>query len=187
MAFSKIKFIRNVCRTIDLINYWTGTMGSYVIFLMVLMMTYEVLARYLFNAPTIWSAEMSQYGLCFISMLGGGYAILMDEHVRVDILYQRFSVRRQAVLELCTWWLVLVFSFVLVWKGGEMAVSAFLKGEKSMGFINFPMYPSLALIPIGACLMLLQAVARITRNVLTLVTEVDENKSAISRLHKTEG
>jgi len=186
MASSKFKFVRNVCRTIDLINYWTGTLCSYVIFLMVLMMTYEVICRYLFNAPTVWSGELSQYALCVISMLGGGYAILLDEHVRVDILYQRFSTKRQAAIDLCTWWLVLVFCFVLVWKGGEMAVESYLKGEKSMGFINFPMYPSLAMIPIGACLMLLQAVARITRNVLTLVTEENENKLALSRLHKAE-
>jgi len=183
MASSNFRFVRNICDKIDAINYWAGTLSSYVIVAMVLMMTYEVVCRYVFNAPTIWSAEMNQYALCFISMMGGGYAILKDEHVRVDILYHRFSPRRQAAIDLLTWWLVIVFCIVLMWKGGDMAVEAFIKGEKSMGFINFPMFPSLSLVPIGAFLMLIQAISRLMRHSMTLLASEDENKQTASRLH----
>lgn len=174
VAAEKYQKLTALCACIDSVNIWAGKLSSYVIGIVVLMMSYEVVSRYIFNAPTIWSGELCQYGLCFATMLGGGYTLLVDKHIRVDIIYRKFNFKRRAVIEMATWWIVIVFLLVLIWKGGELAIDAYLGNEKSMTFMEVPMYYSLALVPIGASLLLLQAVARMIRNVLNLIFNREE-------------
>lgn len=164
----KYQKITALCAFIDFINLWAGRLSSYVLGVVVLMMSYEVVSRYVFNAPTIWSGELCQYGLCFATMLGGGYTLMVDQHIRVDIIYRNFNFKRRAVVELLTWWVVIGFLAVLAWKGGELAIDAYLGDEKSMTFLEVPMFYSLSLVPIGAGLLLLQALARMARNVINL-------------------
>jgi len=177
MNVSIFAFIRKTCSLIDLTNIWVGKIASYVIFIMVLMTTYEVIVRYVFNAPTIWSKELTQYGLCIITMLGGGYAILTEQHVRVDILYLKFPLKWQAAIDFFTWWLVILFCGVLIWMGGESAIDALLMDERSMGYLSIPKFPFLSLVVIAGFLMLLQAIARMLRNILTIITGQDEAPS----------
>ena len=167
-----------LCSVIDAINLWIARVLSFVVIVMMLTIVYEVVCRYLFNSPTDWSGEMNQYFFCAISMLGGGYALLVDQHVRVDILYRRFSPKRRAIVELATWWLILIFCFVLMWKGGEMTIEALLKDKRSMTILEFPLFPSLATVPIGAFLIFIQAGARIVLDVVTLATGKDEVSKA---------
>ena len=61
-----------------------------------------------------------------------------------------------------------------MWKGGEMTIEALLKGKKSMTILEFPLFPSLATVPVGAFLIFIQAGARIVLDVLTLATGKDE-------------
>lgn len=149
-------------------------MSSYVIGLIVLMMSYEVVSRYLFNAPTVWSGELCQYGMCFASLLGGGYALIKDQHVRVDIVFRFFNFKQRAFIELATWWVVVLFLLVLIWKGGELTIDAYLGDERSMTLLELPMFYSLAMVPVGAALLLIQTIIRMVRNVLNLLLGQEE-------------
>jgi len=174
MSAEKYQKVRAICEWIDLINLWAGKLSSYVVGLIVLMMSYEVVSRYVFNAPTVWSGELCQYGMCFASLLGGGYTLMQDKHVRVDIIYRLFNFKSRAALELATWWIVILFLLVMIWKGGELAIDAYVGDEKSMTFLELPLFYSLAMVPMGAGLLLLQAVARMVRNVLNLLLNKEE-------------
>ena len=176
------KVIKNACSIIDLISLWTGKAASYVILIMTLLTTYDVVCRYIFNAPNIWAQTIITYGLCILTFFGSGYAVLKDENVRVDIVYLRFPVRVRAGSELVTWLLVYAFCFVIIWKGWETAYEALIQGEKSMGIMEFPMFPTLVLVPIGAMLILLQSIVRNIRNILTLITGQDEVAKALSSI-----
>jgi len=167
-------FWRKICFLVDQLNLWTAKIFGYTVVVLMLLVTYEVICRYLLNAPSDWSGEINQYLLCLMSMLGGGYALLIDQHVRVDIVYRYFSPRRRSVAELATWWLVFLFGLTLLWFGGEIAVEALIKNKKSMSLMEMPLFPSLITVPIGASLILLQAFARMVRCVLTLKTGIDE-------------
>lgn len=174
VAAEKYQKITALCAFIDSVNLWAGKLSSYVIGVVVLMMSYEVISRYVFNAPTIWSGELCQYGLCFATMLGGGYTLMVDKHIRVDIIYRSFNFKKRAVVELITWWVAIAFLLVLIWKGGELTIDAYLGDEKSMTFMEVPMFYSLSLIPIGAGLLLLQVLARMARNILNLLVNKEE-------------
>ena len=183
MEQSKKGFGRKICALIDLTNSWAARIFSYLVIVMMLTISYEVVSRYLFNAPTDWSGEINQYLLCAMSMLGGGYTLLVDQHVRVDIVYRYFSARQRAIIELATWWLLIILCLILIWKGGVAALDALIQGKKSMSILEFPLFPSLVMVPLGAFLLLLQAAARIIRNILSLKTgqeEVGHGKSLFS-------
>jgi TRAP-type mannitol/chloroaromatic compound transport system permease small subunit len=92
--------MRAVCRLIDTFNDW---LGGYVFAPLALpllyVVAYEVISRYVFDAPTDWSYELSYmlYGSFF--MLGAGYTLLKGGHVRTDIFYNNWSFRTRGILD----------------------------------------------------------------------------------------
>jgi TRAP-type mannitol/chloroaromatic compound transport system permease small subunit len=167
-------FWRKACAFVDGLNLWTAKVFCYTSLALTLLVSYEVFCRYLLNSPTDWSGEINEYLLCVMSMLGGGYCLLIDQQVRVDIVYRYFSPKQRSAVELATWWLVIIFCLTIVWCGGQNAIEALVKGKKSMSIMEYPLWPSLFMIPIGALLVLLQALVRMVRSILTLITGFDE-------------
>ncbi len=82
---------------IDRLNTWIGRTAAFLILPLVFVIMYEVISRYLFNSPTRWSNEISQYLLVAVVMLGGAYCLADNEHVNVDIFYRNFTWRTRAV------------------------------------------------------------------------------------------
>ena len=87
------KFIHRI----DSISEWSGRISAWISLPLVVFMAYDVIMRYLFQAPTKWAYEMTwmQYGALF--MLGGAYGLKYKLHVRVDIIYVRWSRRTRAM------------------------------------------------------------------------------------------
>ena len=71
-------------------------------------MVYEVLARKLFNAPTMWAYDMSRFFYGALFMLGAGYALSKGVHIRADFLYRNFKTKTQGRID---FWLYLIILF----------------------------------------------------------------------------
>jgi TRAP-type mannitol/chloroaromatic compound transport system permease small subunit len=71
-------------------------------------MTYEVLARKLFTAPTMWAYDMSRFMYGALFMLGAGYALSKGVHIRADFLYRNFKTKTQGTID---FWLYLTILF----------------------------------------------------------------------------
>ena len=84
---------------IDKISMWFGKAFAWLILLMTLGMSYEVLVRYLFGRPTVWAFDLSymMYGALF--MMAGAYALSRNAHVRADFIYRVWPVRTQAIID----------------------------------------------------------------------------------------
>ena len=80
-------------RVIDAFSEWSGKAVSWLILPLVFSLTYEGIARYLFNAPTLWAYDLSYmlYGAIF--MLGAHYTLQRGAHIRTDMLWEKFSPR----------------------------------------------------------------------------------------------
>src|SRR5688572_30861545 len=107
-----------IAHRIDRISLASGHVTAWLILPMVLSLTYEVVARYLFNAPTMWAYDLTfmLYGTFF--MLGAAFALQRKGHVRTDMYYDRWSPRRQATIDLVCYAVVfLPFVFFLTWTG----------------------------------------------------------------------
>ena len=82
-------------RLVRMIDKFTDTTGTWVAWLnvpLVLAVAYEVFSRYLFNAPTIWSFDVTYmlYGTIF--MLGSAYALHKGAHIRTDFFFEKWSM-----------------------------------------------------------------------------------------------
>jgi TRAP-type mannitol/chloroaromatic compound transport system permease small subunit len=158
--------------TIDRISTFVGKAFAWSIMLLTLVIVWEVVARYVFRAPTGWGFDASYmlYGALF--MMGGAYALSRGAHVRGDFLYRGFSPRTQAALDLV---LYVVFflpgMMALLYSGWKFFELSYAMNERSSFSPDGPIvWPFKALIPVAGILMLLQGAAEIARCVVCLRT-----------------
>jgi TRAP-type mannitol/chloroaromatic compound transport system permease small subunit len=161
--------VSRVLHYIDLLSEWTGKGCSFLIIALSFIEGFEVVARYVFKRPTIWAHETSSMIFGAYIIFGGAYTLYLSGHVNMDLIYVRTSPRGRALLDVITFWLFALFCVVLVWKGGETSWRALETLEHSGSIWNPPMYPIRVVLPTGACLLLLQGIAKFVRDVMTLV------------------
>lgn len=161
---------------IDAINDWVGRVLWSGILVMALLVISEVTRRYIFNAPTVWGAELTQLVFGVYVVLAGGYVMRWGGHVNVDILYNRFRKKTQAVIDICTFSLFFLFCVMMLIYGGSLAWESFSIWEHSNSAWGPPLYPVKMMIPLSALLLLLQGIAKLIRDILTVMGKVDDRR-----------
>jgi TRAP-type mannitol/chloroaromatic compound transport system permease small subunit len=157
--------IKKIVQRIDSISEWSGRIFSWISLPLVLFMSYDVIMRYLFQAPTKWAYEMTWmlYGALFI--LGGAYGLKHKLHVRVDILYNRWSPRTQAIFDLMVY--ILIFFPVFYILISHSIIYAYYSWEVwETSYISYwqpPVYPIKTVMVVGFVLFALQGVAEFLR------------------------
>jgi TRAP-type mannitol/chloroaromatic compound transport system permease small subunit len=163
---------RATIEAIDRIAEWTGTVTAWLIVPMTVAVTWEVVARHFFRAPTIWAFDVTYmlYGAHF--MLGTAYTLMRIGHVRTDMLYQNWSIRRQNLIDAIGYFFfffpAMIFLFYFGW---QEALQSWRVGEVSDASPWRPIvYPFKALIPLTALLLLVQGVAELLKSVYAIRT-----------------
>jgi TRAP-type mannitol/chloroaromatic compound transport system permease small subunit len=156
--------MRSFLKAIDSISEWSGKVVSWLAVGFALVILYEVVSRYIFNAPTIWAMEVSQALYGGYVVLLGAYILREGGHVNVDIIYNRFSPRARAGVSLFTWLIFFLWVSVVMWKGLELGWHSLMIGEREASSFAIPLYPAKLCIPLGAFLLLLQGLAGYIRN-----------------------
>ena len=82
---------------------------------LVVIITYEVFARYVFNAPTVWVYEASYMVNGSAFMLGCGYALYKGAHVRTDIYWEKFSERKKGIIDLISYLVLFFPAMITFW------------------------------------------------------------------------
>ena len=158
------KAIRNYVRFVDSINRVIGLFAMYLVFAMIGILFYSAISKTFFN-PSLWTLEMAQFVMVAYYLLGGGYSMQIDAHVRMDLLYGRWSDRTKAAVDAITV-LFLIFYLVLLLYGALSSTEYALKyGEESYSSWAPRMAPIKIIMCIGITLMLLQVIATFFRNV----------------------
>jgi TRAP-type mannitol/chloroaromatic compound transport system permease small subunit len=154
-------------RTIDATNTAVGRFSQYLVFAMMGVLLFESISRTLFNQPHIWVVEIAQFTMAAYYLLGGGYSMILDGHVRMDLLYGRWSVKTRALVDAITA-IVLFFYLVLLLYGAISSLEYALR----YGQVNYtswapPLAPIKIIMTIGIVLMLLQAIAIFFKDLAT--------------------
>lgn len=163
--------MRELSSRIDALNATIGRAVSFLIFIMIGAIIYEVVARFFFNAPTPWAHDVSGWLQVGYVFLGGAWALQRGFLVRVDVLYQEFPVRVQALIDLTlSTVLFAVFAYIMIKHGTAFAYKSFEMGEISAnGAWRGKVYPAKFMIPIGMALMSLSWFARCVRQTIRLI------------------
>lgn len=157
-------------RFADRLSAWFGKTFGWLVILMTIGMSYEVMVRYLFNAPTPWALDLSfiMYGTLF--MMGGAYTLSRGGHVRGDFLYRTWSARTQAAVDLV---LYVVFFFpgilALVVTGTKYASRSWSYTEVSVNSpAGIPIYQFKTVIVAAGILLLIQGLAQVFRCIMCI-------------------
>jgi TRAP-type mannitol/chloroaromatic compound transport system permease small subunit len=153
---------------IDRLNTWLGRSTGVLAFFVAAAIVYEVAVRHFFNRPTVWANESTIFAACLIYMLAGGWAILEDRHVRIDLFYHHFSDRKRAAVDCMTYPFFALYIVVMLWASFNYAWESVRVGETTMSPWNPPIYPMKVLMTVGLFLILLQGTARLIRNLYLL-------------------
>jgi TRAP-type mannitol/chloroaromatic compound transport system permease small subunit len=157
-------------RIIQRISHIAGVMAAWLIAPLVFATVYEVVARYVFNAPTIWAYEIGYLMTGSGFLLGMAYALSRDAHIRIDVFSVKMSQRTKAVIDIvCYVGLLLPF---LVWLTSVLwrrAMEAIASGEKSgQSAWNPVLWPFRTVFLIAFALLILQVVAEVIKSVRRL-------------------
>jgi len=145
-----------------------------LILVMVSTLTYEVLMRYAFNAPTIWSHEFNTMVFGGYYILGGAFALYYGAHVNMDLLHRRLPLRTRAIIDLFTSILFFIFCIILLWRGFVLAVESVQYLEYSQSMWRPPIYFVKCTVPVAAFLILLQGLAKFVRDLTIAITGEEE-------------
>jgi TRAP-type mannitol/chloroaromatic compound transport system permease small subunit len=156
--------MKRLLAVIDGVSEWSGKLVSFLIVIIMVFLLYEVAMRFLFNAPTIWVHELSLHLFGFFSILAGAYVHLHKQHVKIDIIYLRFSPRTRAVIDTITYLVFFMYMAALLKYGTIIAIrSVELRQIVSPSPLGSPLWPLKVAVPVAAFLLLLQGIADFIR------------------------
>lgn len=156
-------------RWIDALNDRIGRFIMVVLLLaLVGLLVYDIIAPF-FDIYPLWTLESSEFVMVAYFMLGGGYAILHDGHVRMDVFYERWSVRTRALMDSITDLCLISYLLALLYGGVTSASYALKYGQHSQSAWSPPMAPIKIVMVVGIVLTLLQAFSVFIKDIDTLM------------------
>jgi len=155
---------------VDWLTERLGAVVSWLTALLVLLIGYDVIMRYLFNSSSAGIYELEWHLFSMIFLLGAGYALKHDRHVRVDVFYHRMSKKQQAWINLIgTLFLLVPLSVIIIKSGFDFAANSFRLQETSPDPGGLPArFLIKSVIPAGFVFVFLQALAWIMKSIVTL-------------------
>jgi len=154
-----------IIRAIDGFSRITGQLISLTMLFLVLSISYEVVARYFFRAPTVWVFESSTMANGSAFMLGCAYALYKGAHVRTDIFWENYSERTKGIVDLVSYLLLFfpVMITIMVISVDDV-IHSYVTGERSQESLwRAIMWPFRAVIPLSAFLFMIQGASEVLK------------------------
>ena len=157
--------VRAYVRGVDAVNRVVGYCVMYLALVMMGVLLFASLTRYVFNVPFVWIIELAQFLMAAYYILGGGYSMQLDAHVRMDVFYERWTPKTRAFVDSVTAFF-LVFYLIFMMQGGIASSMYSLKyNQPNYSAWAPPMAPIKIIMSVGIGLMLLQAVSILFKDV----------------------
>ncbi|MBB6309592.1 TRAP transporter small permease subunit [Xanthobacter tagetidis] len=155
---------------------------AWIYFIVFLITAYDVAARYIFNSPTVWGADLVIALAGIHYMLSGAGALQRGDHVRIDVIYNMLPARMKFLSDILSDLIIIMVLVALVWFGVAQALPSIHDFETTGTAWNAPtpMVMKIA-IPVGAALMLAQALVNLARRLRGEVGPPAETADATSR------
>lgn len=150
--------IKKLIHWIHITNVRVGAAISWLTFLMAVLITIEVISRYVFKSPTTWSWLINKNLLGLFILYAGVYTLSQDQFIRIDILSEKLPASIKNITRYIGFICFLIFIGCLIWKGTEMAWFSLSVKEKAKGLFPLPLYPLKILIPAISILFLLEGI-----------------------------
>ena len=166
---SKSILLDIIPKGIDAFNRKEGEIGALLIVPLTVVVIYEVIMRYVFDAPTIWGFELTAFLYGIHYMLGLSYTQVHGGHVKVDVLITRFSTRKQAIINILTnaGIFLPVFSLMTIW-AFKYAYTSTVELEHNSTSWAPPIYPIKIIMALCFLFLLIQGVSDLLKDIRSL-------------------
>ena len=151
--------------------------------MIVLVMFYEVISRYIFNAPTLWANELSLWLAGFVFMLAGLYAMQQRSHIRIYVIYDMFPRWAQKASDVLSVSLLWVFTVSLIWGGYNESYGKLMRWE-TFGTAWDPPLP--ATIKPGILFIVLLVAIQATSNLIADWHKAPESHTPMDDIDESE-
>ncbi|MCF8243198.1 MAG: TRAP transporter small permease subunit [Melioribacteraceae bacterium] len=166
-----MNLLKKASELIDKINTRIGNAVSWFTAALVLLVTYDVLARYLFNTSSVAIQELEWHLFAAIFLLGAAITLKNEAHVRVDVFYGKLSEKKKAIINITGTILFLIpFCIVLILASQNFVLTSFQIGETSPDTGGLPArYIIKAILPVSIFFLLLQSLSLLFKSILILL------------------
>lgn len=154
-------------RRIEAFNYRVGRFAMYLLYVIMAILLWSSITK-TFKLPSLWTLEMAQFTLVAYFLLGAPYSMQLGANVRMDLLYARLPVRRQAGWDLITVFCLLFYLCVMLWGAIDSTSYSFMVSERAPSAWRPYLWPIKLIITASFFLMILQAVAHLIRDIAIL-------------------
>jgi TRAP-type mannitol/chloroaromatic compound transport system permease small subunit len=156
------KLVKNIER----ITGDIGILASFVLIPLVLATTYEVIARYVFEAPTVWAYEVGYILTGSHFLLGMAYTLQKGQFIRIDVFSQSMTAKTRAIIDLVAYSVVLPLMIWISYGLFAHLIAGFMRGERSgQSALNLPVWPFRVIFLVAFILLAMQVFAEILKSI----------------------
>ncbi len=154
---------------IDGLNQRIGKLAGWLVLAAVLISAGNAIVRKVFDTSSNAFLEAQWYMFATLFLLSGAYTLLKQEHVRIDVIYLRFSRRTQVGIDIFgTVMFLLPMSLLMLYLCWPYFTNAFTSGETSANAGGLTQWPVKMMMPLGFALLALQGVSEIIKRIAWL-------------------
>lgn len=153
------KFIIIYVKYIDYVSTKIGRITMYMIFVMIGVLLLGAITRNILNMPLSWTVEMAQFIITAYYIMGGAYSMVLKDHVRMDLIYDRFSDTNKAKIDVITNLFLLTYLLIMLFGAVSSTMYAIEYGERKFSQWNPSMIPIKIIMVTGIILMILQTIS----------------------------
>lgn len=161
-----------ILRGIEKVTGAGGVVAGWIVVPLIFATVYEVLARYLFNAPTIWAFEIGYMAMGANYLLGSAYTLREGAHIRIDVAYTHYRPRTKAIVDIFAY--AVLFLPVGIWLSYHLGLyvwDAYSSGETSgQSAWNPLIWPYRLVFLVGIMLLTLQVLVELVKSVRMLIS-----------------
>jgi TRAP-type mannitol/chloroaromatic compound transport system permease small subunit len=164
-----MKPLLQLASAIDKTNNHIGRVASWLILVAVLVSAGNALVRYIVGDSSNAWLELQWVLIAAVFLLCAGYTLLHQQHVKIDILYSRFSRRVQLWIDIFgTIFFLWPMAFIIMWLSWPVFMTAFMSGEVSANTGGLTLWWARLLVPVGFFFLILQGLSELIKRVAIL-------------------
>jgi TRAP-type mannitol/chloroaromatic compound transport system permease small subunit len=149
---------------VDGSSTWIGKAVSILGLFVAVVIVYEIVMRTFLKRPTVWASESTVFACGLIYLLGGAWTFLEDKHVRIDMLYNKLSPPKKALLDCITYIPFSLYILVMLQATWVYMAESIQLRESTTSAWDPPIYPMKIAMTASLILLFLQGTARVIRN-----------------------
>lgn len=162
-------------RGIDRVNTLIGRNASWLILLAVFVSAINAIIRKMFSISSNAWLELQWYLYGGAFMLAAAYTLLENEHIRIDIIYGRWSRRAQHWIDLLgTVFFLIPFVLLMVWLVFPSMMTSLRTHEISMNAGGLLIWPAKAILLVGFCLLLVQGISEVIKKIAVMTGRIED-------------